>query len=163
MPKILMANRNEDFDPNMLKQMGELGLLGMTIDGYGCAGLNYVSYGLVAREIERVDSSYRSTFSVQSSLVMHPIYAYGSEAQKQKYLPKLATGELIGCFGLTEPDFGSDPGGMVTRARKTASGYILSGAKKHLTATFNRIMLHCSNCALHNNFNLFRHGEKTHD
>ena len=133
MPDILMANRNEVFSPNMLKQMGELGLLGMTIDGYGCAGLNYVSYGLVAREVERVDSSYRSTLSVQSSLVMHPIYAYGSEAQKQQYLPKLASGELVGCFGLTEPDFGSDPGGMITRARKTDDGYILSGTKTWIT------------------------------
>lgn len=133
MPNIVVANRNEEFDPDMLKQMGELGLLGMTIDGYGCAGLNYVCYGLVAREIERVDSSYRSTLSVQSSLVMHPIYAYGSEAQKQQYLPKLATGELIGCFGLTEPDFGSDPGGMITRARKTDDGYLLSGTKTWIT------------------------------
>lgn len=133
MPDILMVNRNEVVDPNMLRQMGDLGLLGMTIEGYGCAGLNYVSYGLVAREVERVDSSYRSTLSVQSSLVMHPIYAYGSEAQKQKYLPKLATGELVGCFGLTEPDFGSDPGGMLTRARKTDDGYILSGTKTWIT------------------------------
>jgi len=133
MPNIVLANRNEEFDSDMLKQMGELGLLGMTIDGYGCAGLNYVCYGLVAREIERVDSSYRSTLSVQSSLVMHPIHAYGSEAQKQKYLPKLATGEIIGCFGLTEPDFGSDPGGMITRARKTDDGYLLSGTKTWIT------------------------------
>ncbi|MFC1665940.1 acyl-CoA dehydrogenase [Pseudomonadota bacterium] len=133
MPEIVLANRNEIFDPNMLRQMGEMGLLGMTIDGYGCAGLNYVSYGLVAREVERVDSSYRSTLSVQSSLVMHPIYAYGSEEQKQNYLPKLATGKLIGCFGLTEPDFGSDPGGMNTRARKTSEGYRISGTKTWIT------------------------------
>ena len=133
MPDIVLANRNEIFDPNMLRQMGEMGLLGMTIDGYGCAGLNYVSYGLVAREVERVDSSYRSTLSVQSSLVMHPIYAYGSEEQKQNYLPKLATGNLIGCFGLTEPDFGSDPGGMSTRARKTSQGYRISGTKTWIT------------------------------
>jgi glutaryl-CoA dehydrogenase len=129
MPRILEANRHEKFDRDILFEMGELGLLGSTIDGYGCAGVNYVSYGLVAREIERVDSGYRSTLSVQSSLVMHPIHAYGSEAQKQKYLPKLATGEWVGCFGLTEPDYGSDAGGMITRAKKIAGGYSLTGAK----------------------------------
>jgi glutaryl-CoA dehydrogenase len=109
--------------------MGALGLLGSTIEGYGCAGAGYVSYGLIAREVERVDSAYRSTLSVQSSLVMGPIYEWGSEAQRQKYLPKLATGEWIGCFGLTEPDYGSDPGGMVTRAKSVDGGYVLNGAK----------------------------------
>ncbi|WKD48262.1 acyl-CoA dehydrogenase [Microbulbifer spongiae] len=133
MPRILEANRHEIFDREILREMGALGLLGATIDGYGCAGLNYVCYGLVAREVERVDSGYRSAMSVQSSLVMHPIYAYGSEEQKQKYLPKLATGEWIGCFGLTEPDAGSDPGGMKTRARKVDGGYRLSGAKMWIT------------------------------
>ncbi|MDQ3260009.1 MAG: acyl-CoA dehydrogenase family protein, partial [Pseudomonadota bacterium] len=127
MPRILEANRHEKFDRNILFEMGELGLLGSTIEGYGCAGVNYVSYGLVAREIENVDSGYRSTLSVQSSLVMYPIYAYGSEAQRQKYLPKLATGEWVGCFGLTEPDYGSDAGGMITRAKRVAGGYSLSG------------------------------------
>jgi glutaryl-CoA dehydrogenase len=133
MPRILMANRHEKFDREIMNELGELGLLGSTIDDYGCAGVNYVCYGLVAREVERVDSGYRSAMSVQSSLVMHPIYAYGSEAQRKKYLPRLATGELVGCFGLTEPDFGSDPGGMVTRARKTADGYVLKGAKMWIT------------------------------
>ncbi|MDP5208893.1 acyl-CoA dehydrogenase [Microbulbifer sp. 2205BS26-8] len=133
MPRILEANRHEIFDREILREMGALGLLGATIDGYGCAGLNYVCYGLVAREVERVDSGYRSAMSVQSSLVMHPIYAYGSEEQKQKYLSKLATGEWIGCFGLTEPDAGSDPGGMKTRARKVDGGYRLSGAKMWIT------------------------------
>lgn len=133
MPRILEANRHEIFDRDILREMGALGLLGATIDGYGCAGLNYVCYGLVAREVERVDSGYRSAMSVQSSLVMHPIYAYGSEEQKQKYLPKLATGEWVGCFGLTEPDAGSDPGGMKTRARKVDGGYRLSGTKMWIT------------------------------
>jgi glutaryl-CoA dehydrogenase len=116
-----------------MSEMGALGFLGSTIHGYGCAGVNYVSYGLVAREVERVDSGYRSAMSVQSSLVMHPIHAYGSEAQRQKYLPKLATGEWIGCFGLTEPDHGSDPGGMKTRAKKVEGGYVLTGAKMWIT------------------------------
>jgi glutaryl-CoA dehydrogenase len=129
MPRILEANRNEKFDRDILFEMGELGLLGSTIEGYGCAGVNYVSYGLIAREVERVDSGYRSALSVQSSLVMYPIYAYGSEAQKQKYLPKLATGEWVGCFGVTEPDYGSDAGGMITRAKKVVGGYELNGAK----------------------------------
>ena len=129
MPRILEANRHEKFDRDILFEMGELGLLGSTIEGYGCAGVNYVSYGLIAREIENVDSGYRSTLSVQSSLVMYPIFAYGSEAQRQKYLPKLASGEWVGCFGLTEPDYGSDAGGMITRAKKVAGGYSLSGAK----------------------------------
>ena len=129
MPRILEAHRAEHFDPAILREMGERGLLGATIDGYGCAGVGYVSYGLVAREIERVDSGYRSAISVQSSLVMHPIHAYGSEAQRAKYLPKLATGEIIGCFGLTEPDAGSDPGSMTTRARAVDGGYLLTGTK----------------------------------
>ena len=129
MPRILEANRHEKFDRDILFEMGELGLLGSTIEGYGCAGVNYVSYGLIAREIENVDSGYRSTLSVQSSLVMYPIFAYGSEAQRQKYLPKLASGEWVGCFGFTEPDYGSDAGGMISRAKKVAGGYSLSGAK----------------------------------
>ena len=128
-PRVRQAFREEKTDPSIFREMGELGLLGPTIHGYGCSGLNYVSYGLIAREIERVDSGYRSMMSVQSSLCMYPIYAFGTEAQKQKYLPKLATGEYIGCFGLTEPDFGSDPGGMITRAKKVADGYVLNGAK----------------------------------
>jgi glutaryl-CoA dehydrogenase len=113
--------------------MGELGFLGPTIEGYGCAGVNHVCYGLIAREVERVDSGYRSTMSVQSSLVMHPIHAYGTEEQRSRWLPKLATGELVGCFGLTEPDHGSDPGGMVTRARKVDGGWRVSGAKMWIT------------------------------
>ena len=129
MPRILEANRHEHFDPDIMREMGGLGLLGPTIDGYGCAGVNYVCYGLVAREVERVDSGYRSAMSVQSSLVMHPIYAYGSEVQRETYLPRLATGELIGCFGLTEPDAGSDPGSMTTRARAVDGGFKLSGTK----------------------------------
>ena len=133
MPRVLEANRNEVFDRDIMNEMGELGLLGCTIDGYDCAGLNYVSYGLIAREVERVDSGYRSAMSVQSSLVMHPIYAYGTEEQREKYLPKLATGELVGCFGLTEPDHGSDPAGMKTRARTVDGGYSLSGAKMWIT------------------------------
>ncbi|MCQ3829746.1 acyl-CoA dehydrogenase [Microbulbifer elongatus] len=133
MPRVLEANRHEIFHREIMQEMGELGLLGSTIEGYGCAGLNYVSYGLVAREVERVDSGYRSAMSVQSSLVMHPIYAYGSDAQKEKYLPKLATGEWVGCFGLTEPDAGSDPGGMKTRAKKVDGGYRLTGAKMWIT------------------------------
>ncbi len=133
MPRILEAHRQEHFDRAIFDEMGELGLLGSTIEGYGCAGLSYVCYGLAAREIERVDSGYRSAMSVQSSLVMYPISAYGSEAQKEKYLPKLATGELVGAFGLTEPDFGSDPGGMKSRAKKTDGGFLLSGAKMWIT------------------------------
>ena len=129
-PRILQAFRNEHFDREIMTEMGDLGLLGSTIpEQYGGAGLSYVCYGLVAREVERVDSGYRSAMSVQSSLVMYPIFEYGSEAQRAKYLPKLATGEWVGCFGLTEPDHGSDPGGMKTRARKTDSGYVLNGAK----------------------------------
>ena len=128
-PRVREAFRNESTDPAIFREMGELGLLGATIQGYGCPGVGYVSYGLVAREIERVDSGYRSMMSVQSSLVMYPIYAYGNEAQREKYLPKLATGEWIGCFGLTEPDAGSDPGGMKTRAKSVEGGYKLSGSK----------------------------------
>jgi len=128
-PRIRQAYRNESTDPAIFREMGELGLLGPTIEGYGCPGVNYVSYGLIAREIERVDSGYRSMFSVQSSLVMYPIYAYGTEEQREKYLPKLATGEWVGCFGLTEPDAGSDPAGMITRARSVNGGYVLNGAK----------------------------------
>jgi glutaryl-CoA dehydrogenase len=133
MPRVVEANRYERFDRDVLTEMGALGFLGSTLQGYGCAGVNHVSYGIVAREIERVDSSYRSSMSVQSSLVMYPIYAYGSEEQRQKYLPRLATGELIGCFGLTEPGYGSDAGGMITRARKVDGGWILNGAKMWIT------------------------------
>ena len=130
MPRVRLSWRDEKVDKDLLPEMGALGLLGPTIpEEYGGAGLGYVAYGLIAREIERVDSGYRSTLSVQSSLVMHPIYAYGTEAQKKKYLPKLAKAELIGCFGLTEPDYGSDPGSMVTRAEKVPNGFKLNGAK----------------------------------
>jgi len=130
MPRVIEAWREEKYDPDLLPEMGKLGLLGPTIpEEYGGAGLGYVAYGLITRELERVDSGYRSTMSVQSSLTMYAIYAYGSEAQRRKYLPKLATGEMIGCFGLTEPDHGSDPGSMVTRAEKVADGYRLNGAK----------------------------------
>jgi glutaryl-CoA dehydrogenase len=132
-PRVQKMFREESFDQDIFTEMGEMGFLGSTIDGYGCAGTNYVSYGIIAREIERVDSGFRSMASVQSSLVMYPIYAFGSEAQRQKYLPKLATGEWIGCFGLTEPDHGSDPGSMVTRARKVDGGYSVSGAKMWIT------------------------------
>lgn len=133
MPGILHANRDEHFNPDIMRQMGELGLLGATIDGYGCAGMSSVAYGLIARAVERVDSGYRSAMSVQSSLVMHPIYAYGTEAQKDKFLPRLATGELIGCFGLTEPNAGSDPASMQSRAKKVDGGYSLSGSKMWIT------------------------------
>lgn len=132
-PGILQANREGKFDPAIMRQFGEMGMLGSTIDGYGCAGLSYIGYGLIAREVERVDSGYRSAMSVQSSLVMHPINKFGSEAQKQKFLPGLATGELIGCFGLTEPDAGSDPAGMKTRAVKVEGGYNLTGSKMWIT------------------------------
>jgi glutaryl-CoA dehydrogenase len=133
-PRVTEAYLNEDFDREILREMGGLGLLGATIPHeYGGAGLGYVSYGLIARAVERVDSGYRSAMSVQSSLVMYPIYAYGSEEQRKKYLPGLASGELVGCFGLTEPDAGSDPGGMRTRAVKTAKGYKLSGSKMWIT------------------------------
>ena len=128
-PRVRDAFRNETTDRAIFNEMGELGLLGPMIDGYGCPGVNYVCYGLVAREVERVDSGYRSMMSVQSSLVMYPIYTYGTEQQREKYLPKLATGEWVGCFGLTEPDAGSDPGGMKTRAKTVDGGYLLSGSK----------------------------------
>ena len=132
--RVKQAARDEYFHREIMNEMGELGLLGSTIpEKYGCSGVNYVSYGLVAREVERVDSGYRSAMSVQSSLVMHPIYSYGSEEQREKYLPKLATGEWVGCFGLTEPDHGSDPGSMITRAEKTDGGYLLNGAKMWIT------------------------------
>ena len=133
MPGIIQANRHEQFDRNIMRQMGEMGFLGVTIEGYGCAGLSSVAYGLIAREVEAVDSGYRSAMSVQSSLVMHPIWAYGTEEQKEKYLPKLASGEYVGCFGLTEPDSGSDPASMLTRARKVAGGYELTGNKMWIT------------------------------
>jgi glutaryl-CoA dehydrogenase len=133
MPRVLEANRQERFDREILTELGALGMLGSTIEGYGCAGASYVAYGLVAREVERVDSGYRSAMSVQSSLVMHPIHAYGSEAQRQKYLPRLAAGELVGCFGLTEPDAGSDPGGMRSRARRVPGGFVLTGTKMWIT------------------------------
>lgn len=132
--RVLMANRNETFDREIMNEFGEMGMLGVTIpEEYGCAGANYVAYGLMAREVERVDSGYRSAMSVQSSLVMHPIYAYGNEAQRQKYLPKLATGEWVGCFGLTEPDHGSDPSSMVTKAERVDGGFVLNGAKMWIT------------------------------
>ena len=133
LPRVRDAYRKEQTDPAIFREMGELGLLGPALDGYGCSGTNYVSYGLIAREVEAVDSGFRSMFSVQSSLVMHPIHAFGSEEQKQKFLPKLASGEFIGCFGLTEPDHGSDPGSMVTRARSVPGGYSLSGAKNWIS------------------------------
>ena len=132
-PRILKAHREERFDREILTEMGQLGMLGSVLDGYGCAGLNYVCYGLMTREVERVDSSYRSAMSVQSSLVMYPIHAYGSEYQRQKFLPRLATGEWVGCFGLTEPDHGSDPGGMKTRAHRVDGGFHLSGTKTWIT------------------------------
>jgi glutaryl-CoA dehydrogenase len=136
-PRVLMAARHETFDRNIMNELGELGMLGSTIDGYGCPGVNHVSYGLVAREVERVDSGYRSAMSVQSSLVMHPIHAYGDEAQRQKYLPRLATGEWVGCFGLTEPNHGSDPASMQTRAKPVTQdgvdGYLLKGSKMWIT------------------------------
>ena len=133
LPRVLEANRHEHFDREIMNEMGELGLLGATIDGWGCAGMNYVSYGLIAREVERVDSGYRSDMSVQSSLVMYPIHAFGSDAQRDRYLPKLASGEWVGCFGLTEPDHGSDPGSMSTRAYRTQSGWRLNGTKTWIT------------------------------
>ena len=133
MPRILEANRNETFDKEIYQEMGQMGFLGAPIDGYGCAGVNYVSYGLIAREIERVDSSYRSAFSVQTSLAMHAIYKFGSEEQKNHYLPEMAKGNLIGCFGLTEPDAGSDPASMKTNAKKIKNGYLLNGSKTWIT------------------------------
>ena len=133
MPRILDANRNEIFDRDIYKEMGSIGFLGAPIDGYGCAGVSYVSYGLIAREIERVDSSYRSAFSVQTSLAMHAIYKFGSEDQKNFYLPEMAKGNLIGCFGLTEPDAGSDPDSMKTNSKKVEGGYLLNGSKTWIT------------------------------
>lgn len=132
-PRILKAFHDETFDPGLMREMGAAGLLGATIHGYGCAGVNYVSYGLIMRELERVDSGYRSAASVQSSLSMHAIYAYGSEAQKQKWLPKMAQGEWVGCFGLTEPNHGSDPSGMETRAKSVDGGFLLKGSKMWIT------------------------------
>lgn len=128
-PRVIEAFRNETTDTSIFREMGELGLLGPMLEGYGCAGMGYTAYGLIAREVERIDSGYRSMMSVQSSLVMYPIYTYGSEEQREKYLPRLASGEHIGCFGLTEPDHGSDPGGMLTRAKKVDGGYSLTGSK----------------------------------
>ena len=133
MPRVLMGYRNEHFDREIMNEFGEMGFLGATLDGYGCAGVSYVSYGLMAREVERVDSGYRSAFSVQSSLVMYPIHAFGSEEQRQKFLPKLRTGEWVGCFGLTEPDAGSDPSSMRTRAKKVDGGWLVSGSKTWIT------------------------------
>jgi glutaryl-CoA dehydrogenase len=132
-PRVLEANRHERFDRSIMYEMGEMGFLGATLEGYGCAGVNYVSYGLISREVERVDSGYRSAFSVQSSLVMFPIHAFGSVTQKDKYLPKLRSGEWVGCFGLTEPDAGSDPASMRTRAKSVDGGYVLNGSKTWIT------------------------------
>ena len=134
MSRVLEANRHEHFDREIMNEMGEVGMLGATLPTkYGCADVGYVSYGIMAREVERVDSGYRSAMSVQSSLVMHPIHAYGDESQRERYLPKLATGEWVGCFGLTEPDHGSDPGSMVTKAEKVDGGYLLNGSKMWIT------------------------------
>jgi glutaryl-CoA dehydrogenase len=132
-PRIRDWNRNESFDPVVMREMGELGFLGAQLEGYGCAGIGYVAYGLIMRELERVDTAFRSACSVQSALAMTPIYAYGSEEQRQKYLPRMAKGELLGCFGLTEPDHGSDPGGMKSRAKQADGGYVLSGTKLWIT------------------------------
>ena len=132
-PRILMSNRHETFDVSVMKEMAELGFLGATLEGYGCAGIGYVAYGLIARELERVDTAYRSAMGVQSTLAMLPIFAYGSQAQRQRYLPKMAKAELLGCFGLTEPDHGSDPGSMKTRARSVPGGYALTGTKTWIT------------------------------
>lgn len=133
LPGIIEANRHEKFDPQIMKEMGKLGLLGAYLKDYGCPGVSQVAYGLIAREMERVDSGYRSALSVQSSLVMYPIHTFGSDAQRQKYLPGLAAGELIGCFGLTEPDGGSDPSAMRTNAKKVQGGYRLNGSKQWIT------------------------------
>jgi glutaryl-CoA dehydrogenase len=133
LPRVTEANRHEKFHREIMNEMGELGFLGSTIEGYGCAGVNNVSYGLVAREVERIDSGYRSALSVQSSLVMYPIAEFGSEEQREKYLPKLATGEWVGCFGLTEPNSGSDPASMITRAKKAKGGFVMNGAKMWIT------------------------------
>ena len=133
MPRVLLSNRNETFDRDIYHELGELGLLGATIHGYGCAGVGYVAYGLIAREIEKVDSGYRSAYSVQTSLAINAIYEFGSNEQKDTYLPKMAKGELLGCFGLTEPDAGSDPGSMKSNAKKTEDGYLLNGSKTWIT------------------------------
>src|SRR6187200_786630 len=133
MPRILLANRNETFDVEVMREMGALGFLGSTLEGYGCAGIGYVAYGLIMRELERVDTAYRSACSVQSGLAMTPIFAYGSEAQREKYLPRMATGELIGCFGLTEPHGGSDPGNMKTHAKRRGKDWVLNGSKMWIT------------------------------
>jgi len=141
-PRVLQAFRHESFDRTILSEMGEMGFLGATLDSHGCADVSYVAYGLIAREVERVDSGYRSAFSVQSSLVMYPIWAFGSAAQKDRYLPKLRSGEWVGCFGLTEPDAGSDPASMRTRARKVDGGFLLSGAKTWISnAPFADLLL----------------------
>ena len=132
-PRVLMANRHEKFDREIMNEMGDMGFLGATLEGYGCAGVSYVAYGLIAREVERVDSGYRSAFSVQSSLVMFPIWAFGSADQRERFIPKLRTGEFVGCFGLTEPDGGSDPGSMRTRAKSVDGGYLVSGSKTWIT------------------------------
>ncbi len=152
-PRVTQAYLTETTDREIFSEMGALGLLGITVpEKYGCAGANYVSYGLVAREIERVDSGYRSMNSVQSSLVMYPIYAYGSEAQRMKYLPKLGSGEWVGCFGLTEPDAGSDPAGMKTKAEKVADGYRLSGSKMWISnAPFADVFVVWAKSAAHDN------------
>ena len=133
MPRVLLANRHETFDRSIMSEMGEMGFLGATLDSHGCAGVGYVAYGLIAREVERVDSGYRSAFSVQSSLVMYPIWAFGSDDQKDRFLPRLRTGEFVGCFGLTEPDAGSDPASMRTRARAVDGGFLLNGSKTWIT------------------------------
>ncbi|MDO8713481.1 MAG: acyl-CoA dehydrogenase [Polynucleobacter sp.] len=133
MPRILASNRNESFDIEVMKEMGDLGFLGATIEGFGCAGIGYVSYGLIAREFERVDTSFRSALGVQTTLSMTPIYLFGSQAQREKYLPRMASAELLGCFGLTEPDHGSDPGSMRSKAKKVQGGYVLNGAKTWIT------------------------------
>ena len=133
LPRIRKWNRNETFDPAIMREMGELGFLGATLEGYGCAGIGYVAYGLIMRELERVDTAFRSACGVQTTLTMMPIYAYGSEEQRKKYLPRLATGEILGCFGLTEPDHGSDPGSMISRAKRVDGGYLLSGTKLWIT------------------------------
>ncbi len=132
-PRVLAANRHETFDREIMNEMGEMGFLGATLDSHGCAGVGYVAYGLIAREVERVDSGYRSAFSVQSSLVMYPIWAHGSEDQKDRFLPKLRSGEFVGCFGLTEPDAGSDPASMRTRAKSVDGGFLLNGSKTWIT------------------------------
>jgi len=149
MSRIILANRNEVFDRNIMYELGELGLLGATLDGYGCAGVNYVTYGLIAREIERVDSGYRSAMSVQSSLVMFPIYQYGTDEQKERFLPRLAAGEIVGCFGLTEPNFGSDPAGMATRAvyNPDKKCFVLNGSKQWITnSPIADVMVVWANC-----------------